>query len=251
MKVVAAQIKITDSKNENLKKILEYIKKAKSSDVICFPELSLQCNQENVLSINKDIKKICESAKEHNINVIFGAYIKINYKIKNRLFVINKKGKLIYQYNKKHPYSSEEKYLSKGRNNKPFELDGIKCAVINCWDYAFPEFGRNLAEQGAKVIFCPAYLMSFPKTKNVLKKIPQVRAFDYMSYFIMVDAVTEETFKKSKICHPLKQLKAIKDKEGMIQANLNIEEITNLRKEFKNFRTKRSLEKIDETCNIF
>lgn len=238
MKIAAAQIKVTESRNDNLQKILEYMKKARNSDVICFPELSLQCDQDNVHSIDKDIETLCKAAIEYNLNLIFGAYIKLNGKIKNRIFVINKNGEIIHQYNKKHPYGLEEEYLSKGRNNKPFDLDGVCCAVINCWDYAFPEYGRDLASHGAKVIFCPAYLMSHPRTKEVLKKIPQVRAFDYMSYFVMVDAVANDTFKRSKICHPLRQLKSIKDKEGIIYADLNISEINELRNEFKNFRGK-------------
>ena len=238
MKVAAAQINVTESKSDNLKKMLEYMKKARNSDVICFPELSLQCDQGNIHSIEKEIEKLCKASIEYNLNLIFGAYIKLNGKIKNRIFIINRNGKIIHQYNKRHPYIAEEEYLSKGRNNKPFDLDGVCCAVINCWDYAFPEYGRDLAAHGAKVIFCPAYLLSHLQTKNVLRKIPQVRAFDYMSYFVMVDAVAEDTFQKSKICHPLRQLSSIKDKEGIIYADLDISEINELRKEFKNFRGK-------------
>ena len=238
MKIAAAQIEVTEHKAENLQKILDSIRKARSSDVICFPELSLQSDEENVRPIEKDIAKISAAAKKFNINVIFGAYVSINKQTKNRIFVINREGELIHKYNKKHPYISEQEYVSKGRNNKPFYLDGVCCAVINCWDYAFPEFGRELAKEGAKIIFCPAYLMSFPKTRKVLDRIPQVRAFDYMSYFVMVDAVAEDTFKKTRICHPLRQLNAIKNKEGIIYATIDPGEIDELRKDFRNFRTK-------------
>lgn len=57
-----------------------------------------------------------------------------------------------------------------------------------------------------------------------------------MSYFVMVDAVTDKTFKRTKICHPLKQLASIKDKEGIIYAELHIPGIDTLRNKFKNFR---------------
>lgn len=236
MKVAVAQINITDIKEDNLKKILAYIQKAKDSDVVCFPELSLQPNLDNILPIQKDLIKISESAIKNDINIIFGSYIRYKGKIKNRIFVVDRKGFIIHRYDKKHPYISEVNQVSKGRINKLFNLDGVTCAVINCWDYAFPEYGRDLAKNGAKIIFCPSYLMSHPRTVNVLERIPQVRAFDYMSYFIMVDAVAEDTFKRSKICHPLRLLHSIKDREGIIKAYLDVSEIDKLRHEFKNFQ---------------
>lgn len=235
MKVAAAQIIVESDVAKNLEKILEYIKKARRADVVCFPEVCLQCEKETIKSLGREIKKICDAAKENNINVIFGAYVKEEEKIRNKIFVVNKSGEIIYKYNKRNPYKTEQEYVASGKINKPFMLDGIPCAVINCWDYAYPEYLRMLAKKGAIVIFCPAYLLSHPLTHNVLRKIPQVRAFDTMSYFVMVDAIGEETYMRSRICHPLHQIDFIKDKEGIIYAEIDEQEILELRKKLSNF----------------
>lgn len=170
MKIAAAQIKVTDSKNNNLQRMLEYINKTKNADVICSPELSLQCDPNNVLSIQKDLKILSQATIKKNLNLIFGAYIKDKNKIRNRIFVMNRKGEVIHRYNKKHPFISEKDPISGGRKNNIFLLDNVPCAVINCWDYAFPEYGRDLAQKGAKIFFCPSYLLSYKQTTNVLEK---------------------------------------------------------------------------------
>lgn len=244
MKIAAAQITAHDDKKTNLESMLLYIKKTKSVDTLCFPELCLQSNVKQVTSIEKEIKILCAAAKQYQTNIIFGSYVAIDGKIKNRIFVINKQWEVIHRYNKKHPYASEQESVSKGRNNKPFLLDGISCAVINCRDYAFPEYSRDLAQKWAKIIFCPAYLMSFPRTKDVLEKIPQVRAFDCMSYFVMVDAIADDTFKRTKICHPLYEIQKLTGKEWVICATLDVTEIDQLRIEFSNLKKRKSLDMV-------
>jgi predicted amidohydrolase len=234
--VAAVQMPISNDSVINLNQILKDVRKAakNEAEIVCFPEISLVSDEKLVRPIGKEIKAISSLAKELNVSVIFGTYLKDENQIKNQIIVINQKGKIIHRYNKKHAYISEKKFLKEGRNNRVFTLNKISCAVINCWDYAYPEYIRSLAKKGAMVIFCPSYLMSHKKTKEVLKKIPQVRAFDSMSYFVMVDAYTKETFKKSRICHPLKELASISDQSGIIYAEIMVKEIKKLRKYFSN-----------------
>ncbi|MBW2967233.1 carbon-nitrogen hydrolase family protein [Candidatus Woesearchaeota archaeon] len=228
------QMEVSGVKSENLKRMLELIEKACGSDVVCFPELCLQCDVENVVPVKSDLAALSEAAVENDVNLIFGSYIRFNGLIKNRIFVMDRKGDIIHRYNKRHPFMSEEDKISKGRVNSVFVLDGVPCAVINCWDYAFPEYVRGLAKKGAKVVFCPAYLMSFPRTAQVLDRIPQVRAFDCMSYFVMVDAFAEDSYGSSRICHPLREIASLRGREGIFFADLDTDEIEGLRRDFRN-----------------
>ena len=235
MRIAAAQIEVGQDKTKNCEKILSSIHQARNADVICFPELSLQSDEHNIQPIGRDLKKICTAAKENSIHVIFGAYVNEKKTIRNKLFVIDKQGKIIHQYNKRHPYKTEKDYVVSGKTNKVFSLDDTPCALINCWDYAYPEYLRSLARKGAVIFFCPSYLVSFPQTHTVLDKIPQVRAFDTMSYFVMVDAVAPDTYKRSRICHPLHQLAFIKDNEQIIYVDVDKEAILALREAHNNF----------------
>ncbi|KKM23120.1 hypothetical protein LCGC14_1618460, partial [marine sediment metagenome] len=80
------------------------------------------------------------------------------------------------------------------------------------------------------IIFCPSYLVDYEKDEELLRKIPLVRAFENMSYYISCDAYTDETLSESYICHPLRTLKIIKKKEGIMFEDLNLKEIDSLRK---------------------
>ena len=90
MKIAAAQIVAYDDKKINLESMLLYIKKTKTVDTVCFPELCLQSNVKKVTSIEKEIKILCAAAKQYQTNIIFGSYVVLDGKIKNRIFVINK-----------------------------------------------------------------------------------------------------------------------------------------------------------------
>lgn len=236
VRVAAAQMRITGNVKTNLAEILTTIKKASKNGAqfLCLPEICLVNEETNIPSISKETKRIREAAKEHHLNVIFGTYAKDKNHIRNQIWIIDRHGRIAYKYNKKHAYLSERPFLKEGKHNKVITLDDVPFAVINCWDYAYPEHIRKLAKRGAKIIFCPSYLMSFPKTGQVLDKIPQVRAFDAMSYFIMVDGHSDETFKRTKICSPLTELGRIHNKPGIIYADLDLADIDSLRELFLN-----------------
>jgi predicted amidohydrolase len=236
VKVIAAQIKVTESVQENLASILSAITEAgkEKTDFICFPEACLVSDETFIPQLKGETKAIRKAAAQANVNVLFGTYVKEKGITRNQIWVINRKGELVYRYNKKHLYATEIEHVKAGKTNKMLTLDGIKFAVINCWDYAFPEYLRKLAQQGADIIFCPSYLLSFPFTKEVLRKIPQVRAFDCMAYFVMVDACAEDSFKHSKICSPLQELAGIEGKPGLLKAELDLSLLQELRARFKN-----------------
>lgn len=239
--IAAAQIEVTHDIYVNMEHMLSGIKEAhaQNAHVVCFPEACLINEEKDARSISKELTILKKAAIEYSIHIIFGSYV-LNEKkeVRNQILVISSQGTVLNRYSKRNLYSAESSIVKAGRKNKIFLLDGIPCAVINCWDYAFPEEIRNLAAKGAHVIFCPSYLMSFPRTKEVLEKVPQVRAFDAMSFFVMVDAYAHDTFGKSKICHPLQCLAEIQGKAGMIVATIETDDIHELRTTFTNLKKK-------------
>lgn len=237
MRVAAVQMQVSGDVGENLQRQLAFIAAAKErgADVVCFPETSLQSDEEDVRRITSAAARVRAAAREQGINVIFGTYnLDAKRRIRNQVWVVDRNGDVVARYNKRNPYLTERAFLTAGRRNKVFLLDGVRMGVINCWDYAFPEHIRSLARKGAQVIFCPSYLLSHPQTASVLAHVPQVRAFDAMCYFVMVDAATKETFRRSKICHPLRELARIEEEEGLITADLDLAEIDALRERFQN-----------------
>ncbi|MFQ5963741.1 MAG: carbon-nitrogen hydrolase family protein [Candidatus Scalinduaceae bacterium] len=232
VRVAVAQIKVVKDVENNLQQILKFIDKAsnKRADIVCFPETCLSSDSENVLDISNQIEEICEKCCNESIYCIFGTYIRKRNKIYNTAFLIDSSGSVLYKYKKVNLWKSELKNVSPGKINKVVETDFGKIGIITCWDFAFPEFVKSLSKKGAKIIFCPSYLVDYERDKELLRNIPLVRAFENMSYFISCDAFTDKTLSESYICHPLRTLKAIKKREGIMFEDLNVKEIDSLRK---------------------
>lgn len=231
MKIAVAQIEVDEDINTNLKKILHYIDLAKDADLICFPETCLN-GEEEVTDVSKHVKRIQKKCKEKSIYCIFGSYVPKMNKNRNVIFLINREGKILYKYYKVHLYKTEKASIVAGKTNRLVQTEFGPIGIINCWDFAFPSYIQKLSKKGARVIFCPSYLVSHKEDGPALRSIPLVRAFENLSYYISCDACTDETLSESYICHPQKVLKKIRKKEGIIFADLDFAEIDRLRAEY-------------------
>lgn len=232
IRVAAVQLRITPAIAENLERMQDIIRRVEA-DVICFPETCLQSEGEHARGVAAELSSLRTIARATNKHVIFGTYDRDRQgRVRNQIIVVRRDGGILLRYNKRHPHHTEP-WVTPGSRNRVVDLDGTPIAVINCWDYSFPEELRALARKGAKVIFCPSYLVSHPRSGAVLPCIPQVRAFDTMTFFVMVDASADDAFGHTRICHPLREIAHL-DQEGVIVADLNISEIDALRAEFNN-----------------
>ena len=231
-KIAVAQIEIFDDLDKNVKKVLRFIDLAsfKNADLICFPESTLG---DFVLDRkSKEIEQVKDKCREKKIYCIVGATIKEKDKIFNSAILINRKGKISYVYKKVHLFPGiDPKEFSSGKENRVIKTDFGKIGIILCWDFAFPEFVKRLSKKGAEIIFCPAYLHEDAEiNKEVFRSLFLTRAFENRVYFVVCDAFTDEVLGESYICSPLKVIKEIKNKEGIIFADLDLKEIAKLRK---------------------
>lgn len=242
IKVAAAQIKINKNAEENLNKIIQYIKKAsfKKADIICFPEASLMHSKNkntiNKIPFKKYLEKIKISCRENKIHCIFGTnFLNKNKKnkITNSAFFIDDEGKVLYKYDKINLFRKEKKKINSGISNKAIETKFGKIGLIICWDIAHPEFVKKISKKGAWIIFCPSYIKNYGRELESYLQIPYVRAFENSCYFVSCDSANEECAQYSVICSPSKIHSKIKGREGIIFANLDKRKIVGLRKFYK------------------
>jgi len=239
VKVAAAQISVTRNTKKNLDKITEYIKKAayKKVDIICFPETALVHSKNEKHIKNTPIKKyisiIRKSCEKNKLHCIFGTNFLARNKIYNSAFFINDKGKIIYRYDKVNLWINERKDRSNGRKNNVVKTKFGKIGIIICWDIAYPEYVKKLGKQGAWIIFCPSYVINYKRELGSYEQLPYARAFENSAYFVYVDAYAKDTVKYSYICSPSKIYSKIRDKEGLIAANLDHRKILGLRKRYR------------------
>ena len=231
MKVSAAQIKVTKNVEVNCKKILLFLERAKRRkvDIVCFPETCLITKSKNVIPIENFLGRIKEKCRKLRIYCIFGTYEKIGKNVYNIVYFIDKNGKMKYKYKKIHLWVTE-KGVKAGKAYKVINTEFGKIGIITCWDFAFPEDIRKLSKEGARIIFCPSYLVNYRPAKDVLEYLPLARAFENCCYYVTADVFTKETAGMSFICSPYKVLASIKGREGIISRKIDLRRIDKLRK---------------------
>lgn len=107
----------------------------------------------------------------------------------NSSYIIDREGDIVARYDKVHRFRlmDEDKYLFPGTKAVTFELDGVPCGIIICYDLRFPEFVRKLALLGAKVLFVPA---QWPKPREMHWKLLNiVRAIENQFFVVAVNRV--------------------------------------------------------------
>ncbi|MCZ1184145.1 carbon-nitrogen family hydrolase [Shouchella clausii] len=130
-------------------------------------------------------------ARAHRIHMVAGSIAtKKDGGIYNTALVIDAQGKLVYTYDKVHlvPMLNEPAYMQGGSVPPAlFELDGVKMAVLICYDLRFPELARRLALEGAEVLFIVA---EWPLARAMhWKALQQARAIENQFYLLSCNSV--------------------------------------------------------------
>ncbi|MEY8371473.1 carbon-nitrogen family hydrolase [Aerococcaceae bacterium 50-4] len=176
MKIAIVQPALQQSQvQENFQMIQALMEEAafNQPDVIVLPELW------NTSFLPTDVKDhadhdgkvsrqfLSQFAKEYQVNVVGGSVANIRGNdLFNTAYVYDRKGQEIAAYDKAHLFSpaKEHTYFKAGETSVTFELDGVKCGIVTCYDLRFPEWVRALALADAQIIFAPA---AWPEIRNL------------------------------------------------------------------------------------
>lgn len=159
-------------------------------------------------------------AKELNTNVCYSLFEKDGEDYYNTMGLVSPIRGVTGRYRKIHLPGGDlrynecyEKYYFKSGNQMPvFELDnGVKVAMMLCYDRSFPELWRSYFLHGAEIICVAACTMGLRKDMFVAEL--QTRALESHSYVIALNRAGEEKteaetkprvhFGKSMIIDPL------------------------------------------------
>jgi predicted amidohydrolase len=131
------------------------------------------------------------------------------------------------------------------------KTDFARIGLAVCWDLAYPGLFRKMKQKGAEIIFCPtlwkyearAYhpMVYNEKHRNkefeILKSLVMARAFENLFFVALSNPAKTKDEKDiisySAIASPHKIMKEIKDKEGLITAEINLKEIGKLEKLYR------------------
>lgn len=166
------QTKVSSDVKANVQKSIKMVEQAakKGAKIIALQELFQTPYFPQWEKMKKDdfaeslegytITEMKKTAKKFGVTLVVPIYEKKSGKYYNTAIVINPDGKMIGQYHKVHiphdPGFYEKEYFEHSTEGyKIFEVDGVKFAVLICYDQWFPEAARMARLKGAEIIFYP------------------------------------------------------------------------------------------------
>lgn len=250
--IALAQIRYFDTgERHNVAKIKKYIRLAKKrgADIICFPESAV--HKTDFMSFDHDlIREIKKECKRSTIWCIIDDDMVIRGKVYNAAVLINREGKIVGKYKKIH-LMGDSPEVKAGKKVGVFETDFAKIGIAICWDLNYPSLFKNMKKRGAEIVFCPTYWKYEARAHHpivydekhrkreiaTLKSLIMARAFENLFFVALCNPAKNEKepdlIAYSAICTPHKILKDIKDKEGLIIAEIKINEIPQLERLYR------------------
>lgn len=231
----------------NIKKVETLMKNEfpQGVDVLVLPEVwtvGWDCSSFQKSASENHISSILnflsQTAKKYNVNIIGGSYIdKKGEKYYNTCPVFDNTGRFLTSYSKMHLYSyygcDEGKYITKGENPVMVNLCGINFGLTICYDIRFPEIYREYAKSGADVLVnCAAWGSKKPIPWEMMTKSRAIENQCYMVALTQCGHIKEDEYNLGHsriIDYKGEELNFIKDKEGIVCANLNIDKMRKFR----------------------
>ena len=250
MKVAVVQFKAAISKENNLKKIVNYIAEASrnKAKLVAFPEFMMfytnsSQTPKQLAGLAETIKgdfvsAISSAAKENRIQVIGSFYEKSSKKdrVFDTSFVIDNSGKVVSTYRKIHLYDAlgfreSDKMTPGSKISKPVKTSIGKVGMMICYDLRFPEMSRSLAASGSEILVAPSAWVKGNMKEEHWLTINKTRAIENGCYVISPDQVGNIYCGRSLVVDPFgKILLDMKKKQGIGYTEIELEKIKQIRK---------------------
>ncbi|MCK9426660.1 MAG: carbon-nitrogen hydrolase [Ignavibacteriaceae bacterium] len=271
------QLAFSADVNKNLKKAVEWVKKAAKQgvNVVCLPELyrtQYFCQKEDTSLFNlaetipgPSTKAFQKSAKENKVSIIVPVFEKrANGIYHNTAVIIDSDGVILGTYRKMHipddPAFYEKYYFTQGDLGfKAFQTKTGKIGTLICWDQWFPEGARLTALQGATTLFYPTAIGWHPYEKEKYGKTQRdswitIQRSHAIANGVYVASVNRVGFEKtvesqaglefwgsSFICDPqgVMLAEASTDKEEILIAEIDLIHLEDVRRNWPFLRDRR------------
>ena len=213
--------------------------KLKKADVVHFPECALSgypgtdmmtMEGFNWTLLHQMTDSIMVTAKKLKVWVILGSLHKLSgdNKPHNSLYVITPEGEIADRYDKRFCTSTDLKYCSPGDHFVTFNINGVNCGLLICYDIRFPELYREYRKLGCDVIFQSFYNARAEKGSIHPVIMPiSAQANAATNYFYM--SLTNSSASESWPCHFITPDGLIRNKlpyntPGILISDLNLSE---------------------------
>lgn len=202
--VAVAQFAPAADESANLEVIATLVARARSrgAKVVLFPEYSSYFVDPFDASLAEHaqdldgpfVTALTALASEHDVHIVAGLVERADTKghVRNTVVAVDAGG-VVARYRKLHLYDAfgqrESDWVEPGALEAPqtFELEGIRFALMTCYDLRFPEVSRVLADTGAHVILVAAEWVRGPLKEDHWRTLLHARAIENTLYVAGAD----------------------------------------------------------------
>jgi predicted amidohydrolase len=228
--ITLLQLKTTANYQENLERLLHHIK-ASSSKLIVAPEVCLTGfdyeNFEKAAAFFEVAIEAISAIVDQQI-VVLTLIKKEHGNFVNQAVVIHQQ-KIVYQQNKYKLFTvgEETKQFTPGEQNAivPFEIEGVKYALLICFELRFKELWRQL--EGVDILLAPS-LWGKPR-KQHLEVLSQALAIMNQCFVAVANSANEDMAKSSAIISPWGDV-VMDDTKEVIHHTIDLKEVKKIRR---------------------
>ena len=170
IKVASCQFAVGSDVGVNAEHVRRFIAEAADggADVVHFPECALSgyagIDHPNLEgfdweNLREETRSIMEVAAANKIRVVLGSMHELSPPNKpfNSLYLIGDDGQIQGRYDKRFCTDMDFDHYSSGDRFVVFEINGVKCALLICFDLRFPEVYRAIYKLGVQCVFQSFY----------------------------------------------------------------------------------------------
>ncbi len=231
MAAVTLQLPSEKRYQSNLETLLAHIRSHADKEIIVAPEVFLTAyDYEHLATAAKFSAKALKVLKQEigEQIVVFTLLIEEKGLFYNQAVVIHKH-KIVHKQEKVKLFKlgDEDIYLTAGKKKriKPFEIDGVKYALLICFEMRFKDLWKQI--EGADVVFVPAR-WGKPRKRH-LEILSQALAVMNQCYVIVANSSDSDMASSSAIISPNGDV-VMDDTKEAIEGSVDFREIKKIRR---------------------
>ncbi len=172
LNVATSQFSVSSDIEANANRILRQMQQAKASGAhvahFCEGALSGYAGTDVASfrgfdweQLRAHTRQVMDLAAELGLWVILGSShpLSAGRKPHNSVYIISDRGRIVDRYDKRFcsgdrsGRSGDLAHYTPGNHSSTFKIRGIRCGVLICYDYRYPELYREYKRQGVQVLF--------------------------------------------------------------------------------------------------
>lgn len=185
--------------------------KTQGATLLVFPELFLG----GYLLVDAQRRALSDEAKERlraiaqrGVALVFGYFEAAEGRLYNAVMAIDANGVVAANYRKTHLFGVAEKaaFAAGDALCEPFDIAGLRIALLICYDLEFPEVARAAALKGARLLVVPtANMEPYDSVNDLVVRVRALENHVYVCYCNWSDYVSAEDVHfngRSSVCGP-------------------------------------------------